>query len=322
MSNEMMIDMDSFDFSMLGDEDATPVNAPVVEEEDFEDNSDLNFDFDSEDGVDDGEDEEGEELDEDGINSLQDFASSFDDIPDTLEFNIGGEVVAKADIVQAAKQRKEIASDHEELKTYIQNLNDIEQRQEGYMNLAISETESRLNSIYAKLQNPASMTQAQLTQALTSKAQLEEHYKVLETNVLNSRAEAQTRRDHVNQIKVRQTDLAMRGTAGYKGVETLRGLANFAQESGLDPQNILDSISPAFVSMLMDAKRFRDATASKRSKLEAITSKKVSSTSPRSTSSRPKAKTVRATNANKAAIMKKAAQGTLSSEDFFNNLED
>lgn len=319
---DMFIDIDSFDFNSIdSDIEVVPTKAPkpstVVEETDDSDD-DFEYDYD-EDEVEGGEEVEAEDEDDMSADTMQSFAENFADLPDELEFNFGDEKITKGEFVQAAKQRREINMVHEEMSGYIKSLSDNETRIQGYLAASMSETEARLMAVNEKLANPDELAPSDLKKYYTAKRDLEARHRELENNMAKVREEEIARKEQINVIKIRQTDIALRGTPGYAGMDTIRELALFAEQSGLSSEMMLEGMSPELIKLLMDAKKFRSGKAARDAKLSAASKGKA----PQSVASKPKPSkhSGKALSAKKAMALKALNSGNIPT-DFYDVIED
>lgn len=318
MTDEMTDDIEvsmvgAFDFdSILEDNELEVVNP--THSQTVEDDSDEEYEYEDEDEFED-EEEDDELASEDKLTSFQDFAEQFDDLPDDLTFKMGDASFTKADIVSTVKAKAEVDEAHEAFTSFIENLNNINQRQEMYVRGSMSETEMKLAEIEEVLANPGNVAPSKLQAMLEAKHAYEQRHKVLEQNLVKVIEDNKIRKDAANVAKIRQTDLMMRGTPGYAGMSTLQELAQWAQKEGISGDAVVEGMAPALIKILMDAKKYREDTVSRKERV-----KKAVST-PTSVSSKKKAVApkVRDTAA-KARAVKALEKGDLSSA--FEFIED
>ncbi|MGL4358719.1 MAG: hypothetical protein ACRCSY_08525 [Cetobacterium sp.] len=287
MNNDMFIDPDTFDFSLLM-EDETPSNDPVQEEEtnEFYDDS-----YEENEEYEESGDEESGDTEEDKFEkdiSLQTFSENFDDIPDDLEFKIGGEVITKQFIAETVKTRNDIAQAEEELRTYINNTKQREEDISFNLSIATTEVEGRLKHVNNLLSDPESLTPQDLQKAYIAKSQLEKRYSELSSAVIKIReAEAATREQN-NVMKIKQTDMSMRGEKDWRGIDSIRELAGYAQEIGLSQDLVLEGMSPALMKVLMNARRWESQQNTNKARIK----ESIKSQAPRSISTKKKPREV------------------------------
>lgn len=330
MNDDMIIDISNFDFSMLDDGiDNTPETTPapkasfIGDEEPDEDELDWDAEeVEDEDEEDFEDDEDDEDFDnEEGINSLIDFSSKFDDIPDDLEFNIGGQTVTKQFIAETVKTRNDIKEAETEMRSYINNLRDKEDAINTAIQMSVTEVEGRLEYVNSLLKDPESMTPTDLQKVLVSKAALEKRYTELDGNIKKIRAAEAERREQTNVIKIKQTDMAMRGEPGWKGIESIREIANFAQERGVDSALLLEGMSPSLMKMMLNAKKFEEMQTTNKKRLRDSVKAPVKSI-PSKPKSRASATTKgRANKTERRELLRRMKAGE-STSDFFHLLDD
>lgn len=285
-----------FSFMDIVDEDTntTEVN-PTTK---YLDNDDAGYD--DYEGEDDGmdflrdeedvvEDEVEEESSEFG-STLEEVASNFDTIPEDVEFVIHGEKVSKRDIADIVHRTKELNEAYTGFSDYVSNLSEVEMRVQTYLSASMTETETRLRQIEQMLEHPEQLTGGELQKAYIAQRDLRKRQSQLEENASNVRRAEEERRQQIDIVKIRQTNAALNGVVpGYKGMNTLKELAGWAQEQGVNEQALRSAMSPEFVKLLMDAKMYREKVGGKRQVREAA-QKRVAAPAQRSISSKPKAK--------------------------------
>lgn len=324
VNDDMILDMDAFDFASIEDDAPSyegykepSVNYDDIDSDDADDDVEE-FDYEDED-VEDTDADDAEDLDESGINSMKDFADNFETLPDDLEFKLGDESFSKADVVDTLRTRKELMETQEAMGSYISSLNEINSRINGYLKQSASETELKLIEVNQRLANPENMAASDVQRAVVLKRELEQRQKVLENNIIQAQKDEQEKREIVNVHKINSTDLALRGSEGYKGIQTIGEIARWAQGEGIDPNALMDGMSPALVRALMDAKAYRERKVASKERL-ANTVK----SAPKSVKSDTKASAPKKTS--KAGARQRAekaiAAGKGNPVDFFHLLED
>lgn len=285
-----------FDFSQIDDGEPQvkePSQSPVVEDKPewlFDEQDD---DYEGEDEVydEDVEDEEVEEAEEGH------FSTDFDSIDDDVEFKIGGESITKAEIADVVKTRADLKEAHEGISSYVHNLSEVEMRISTYLNASMSETETRLRQVESMLEAPEKLTPSEVQKALIAKRDLMVRQNQLEDNARQIRAAEEERRQQLDLMKIRNTDAELKAKVpGYRGIETLKEVALWAQKEGIDEASLRQSMSPALIKALMDAKVYREKIGGKRVIREAASRK----AAPKSVSSKPKPRTVGSVNKMKA----------------------
>lgn len=314
MQDDMILDMDTFDFNdILNSDFEEKGNVPT--ELNFEDINDY-----AEDEEDHGLDELEEEVEEEGnsFSNLSSFAESFDDIPDDIEFKVNGVAMSKADIAAAITKREEVDNSYTELEKYVANLNANEAFVQDKLNLSMSETETKLRHYNNLLSRPDKMSAHELREVYMHKSELEKRYATLEQDIVAVRNAHNARRDEVNVQRVKSTNVAMRGTEGWKGLETIRELASFAKDNGISPDVVMEGMSPGMMKMLLDAKKYQETISGSKKRVKDVVR---GSNAPRSVSSKSKAKSPSAGLNQKARAAKLYAQGKLSNADMFKFLD-
>lgn len=286
-----------FDFNNIVDYDNTgEVVEPAekyIPQDEAEDNFDDNpFPFDNEEEmVEEDSFEDEEEVSEFG-STLEEVASNFDVIPEDVEFVIHGEKVSKKDIADIVHKSKELTEAYSGFTDYVSSLSEVELRVQTYLSASMTETETRLRQIEQMLEHPEQLTGGELQKAYIAQRDLRKRQTQLEENASNVRKAEEERRSQIDIIKIRQTNAALNGTVpGYKGINTLKELAGWAQQQGMDEQSLRASMSPEFIKVLMDAKLYREKIGGKRQAAERRPQKSAPAPSAqRSLSSKPKAK--------------------------------
>lgn len=310
----MVLDIDNFDFNSIDDGNASvPVEEETLPEQLTEEEVE---EFEDED-YEEQEDEEDDELaSEDKINSIKEFAEQFEDLPDDLTFKLGDAAFTKADLVKTIKAKEEVDEAHEAFTSFVENLNVINQRQELYVRGSMSETEMKLAEINQALANPATIAPSKLQALLEAKNSYEQRHAALEQNLMKVMEDNKARKDASNLGKIRQTDLMMRGTPGYTGINTIRDLAQWAQKEGINGDAIVEGMSPQFIQILMDAKKFREEAAGRKERIKKAVA------SPTSVTSKKKAAPTKNTSAQKEKVLKAVQEGKASVGDLWDYLED
>lgn len=313
-NNDMIIDIDNFDFSQIDDVKEEVVEVKTTHDLWSDDADEDSYDLDNEEEV---EEEDGEG-DEPSFTDLNSFAKSFDDIPDDIEFTVGGQAFTKADIAETISRKTEMDNSYRELETYVSNLNASEQVIQEKLNLSMSETETKLRYYNNILARPENLSPQDLRQAYINKQELEKRHASLEQNVAEVRAANAARKDAVNIQRVKSTNIAMRGVEGWKGVETIRDLAGFAQTQGMSPDLVMEGMSPGLMKMLMNAKKYEETLGANKKRVQNAVKK--GGNSPRSVSSKPTTK--KASTSDRARAAKLYEQGKLSHSQMFDFLVD
>lgn len=324
-SNDMILDLDNFDFSLIDSDDSQVVDKEP--EYDFNADDDVSvvedeFVYDDEDSNDDDMDDDGGD-DEPSFTNVAEFAEKFEDIPDDVEFVIDGNKVTKADLAQSVRNKVELDEARNGLSTYIQNLSATEAKIQDYIKLSVSETENRLTAINQMLARPESLSPSDLQKAFVAKRDLEARYAALEQNVSGLRQAEAERKEQVAIAKIRQADVALRGTPGYSGMNTIRDIAAFGESNGLSSELLMEGMSPSLIRLLMDAKMYREKVGGGKDRIKAAVSGKKQAPNARSVSSRSSKKPAKgSSNYNRAKneAMKKYASGDASA--IFDYLED
>lgn len=262
--NEMMLDLDTFDFSMIDDEADTPSPAkkePIEEEEGFEGEEDtFEGDEDSEEVEDDASDLEEEEH----------SAPDFDEFDDAYEFNVDGVVVTKADMLDTVRSRNAIKEAQTSLFGYMKTINEANNRMDAVLRASISESEMKLQEINSMLDRPSDIQPSRLQALLQAKKDTQARLSTLEDNAMKLKREQEEAQDALNLSRITQTDMALRGTPEYHGIDTIRELAQWAQKLGVDGNAMMAGMSPALVKVLMDAKKYNDVKEQKTSKVRTL----------------------------------------------------
>ena len=319
MHDDMVFDTDTFDFADI-DHGGSDKGYPTPF--DFSDIADDNVVDPAEAKLNELENEDYEDFDDEepSFSNLTSFAESFDDIPDDIEFKVGGVSLSKADIASAIARSEEVKNTYSELEKYVSNLNSNEQFIQDKLNFSMSETETKLRHYNNLLSRPDRLSPTELRDVYLHKQELEKRYSTIEQDIVAVRNAHNARRDEVNVQRVKQTNVAMRGTDGWKGLETIRELADFAKSQGVSPDVVMEGMSPGMMKMLMNAKRYEETVNGSKKRVQNA----VKGSAPRSVSSQAKAKSPAPVgrNAQKARAHKLYAQGKLSHLDMFNYLDD
>lgn len=266
------------------------------------------------------EGDEDDDVEEEGGfgSTLEEVASNFDTISDDVEFVIHGEKVTKADIASVVRDRADLKEAREGIEAYVGNLGEVEMRISSYLQASMTETETRLRQVEAMLERPESLTPSEVQKALVAQRDLRARQGQLEANASQVRAAEEERRGALDMMKINQTNAVLRTSVpGYKGMETLREVAIWAQAEGIDESALRGGMSPALIKALMDAKLYREKVGGKKQIREAAAKR----TAPKSVSAKPKSRPSVIKESNKTRAYERAmASGDTSSA--FNFLVD
>ncbi|MGL5964498.1 MAG: hypothetical protein ACRCZ2_08940 [Fusobacteriaceae bacterium] len=271
---------------------------------------DENFDL--------GEEEANEEEEENSFGStLEEIASNFDTIDDDTEFTIHGETITKADIASVVRDRADLKEAREGIEAYVGNLGEVEMRISTYLQASMTETETRLRQVELMLERPETMTPTEVQKALVAQRDLRARQGQLEQNAAQVRGAEEERRQQLDLMKINQTNATLRASLpDYKGIQTLKEVATWAQKEGIPEADLRASMSPAMIRALMDAKLYREKVGGKKQIREAA-AKRVA---PKSVSAKPKSRGAIKESNNSRAYEKAMKAGDTSSA--FNFLTD
>lgn len=288
MHDDMILNMDDFDFNMIDADDSSGVDEQAqryLEPELPEEGDEEEWGYSN-------EEESTEEVDEEsGLASIDDLAQNFDTLPEDVAFTINGEAVSKKEIAEIVKTRSDLKEASEGLSDYVSNLSEVEMRVQSYLAASMSETETRLRQIEQMLNQPERMTPTELQKAYIAQRDLRARQTVLEQNAANVRDEEIQRRQAVNMMKINQTNAQLKASVpGWKGKDSLREVASWAQQQGLKEDSLVEAMSPEFIKILMDAKMYREKVSGKKAIVEKARAKPAAQ---KSVSSKPKSSNLR-----------------------------
>lgn len=285
--NEMMLDLDTFNFEEIDEGEAEEVE--VSEEAEVSEENEI---------------EDLEEEVEEGAEGVE-VADAFNDLAEDYEFTIDGATVTKGDLVDTIKSREQIKEAQASLLNYMQVVNAKTASMESIVETSITESELKLQEINRILANPTSVDPVHLQRVLQAKNDTEKRVTMLRDNAAKLQQEKEHQMEELNKSRIYQTDMALKGVAGYTGMDSLREVCQWAQGQGIDGNAVIAGMSPGLIKVLMDAKRYQEVRSQKASKIKPVVKQ-----APTSTTTKPKSTTVKSTSA-KAAIKQKAEKGLI-----------
>ncbi|MGL5583770.1 MAG: hypothetical protein ACRDCE_22885 [Cetobacterium sp.] len=309
MNDDMILDMDTFDFTQIDG------GVEVEEVEDFEEDFDLADDDSDEDIPDWMKPDEGGEEEEDGDVdvAMQDFDSSFNLLPDDYEIAFGDTKVSKKDLASVVAARDEITKTKEALTSFVSGIVSKEDVIKTTLTIAKTETELQLDRVNEILDNPDDYT-GDLKQVISAKRTLTARMKELDAKGQEAHAALEAQREQAAALAIQNTAKQVTG-----GMEAIKDAYSFAQSRGISADIFMKHISPELIAMVQDAKRY--TVAMEKNKARATGTAKAKA--PTSTASAKKASAAKAAANKKAALLNRLRAGKhVDPSDAFMLIED
>jgi len=329
-NDDMILDMDNFDFMSLDDishDEPTPEPTPAPEDNPAEDEDDLDFlpDEDEEEPVpedeedeDPAEDEEDEEDDEDVPEEDEDTPGDDEEEIDYESYELTlptGETVVLSEMVAGYKAAEVLKAEREEFETVKTEFEEKSKDIGRYLALAKLEAEKVIED-YEDFDWDG-MAEDDFEQYTQNRQFLDRyarrHKEILKAmDDLDSKKAAEEDRVRTEQAREAAAVLA-RDIPGW-GSDLYRKLMDYAVENGADPEYIKACTDPATFKVLHKAMEFEKGKQKITAKVKRLggSPKKVAKAA-------PKAPT-QTVNPKKVAVLKKVEQGDMS--DAFDFLED
>lgn len=334
---DMNIDMDAFDFSMLDDGNIKefPLEGGTMkqgreagEDTDFpdfdEDSSDLfggevleeDVDFDSEERMEELQRQAMDEKLEADAKASQYLA----ELEDEAALDLGGITMTKAQLKELASSRERLTEDYEFIRQHAENFSQHNAAIKGVIQRNALETQITIDAINAKLNHPntSAYERGELYQALK-----QQEGKIARINQEYGRIEEARRAQEAQDlaVRVRETQNVMSQTYGKDW--NPQAVFDYAVQNGLTDNMMKQAMSPAFVNVLMKAYQHDVGKARTEAKLKESMSKAPRSKS--SARSNDRTKQTSEASAMKRALVKKMEAGNFSESDLSNSfafLED
>lgn len=305
--DDMLLDMDAFDFSMIADEDAPQEKAPapVQQEEAYEDD-DFSWEQDSDEDEEVVEEDDGEDHDFDP----SDFDSSFSLLPDEYEIAIGDVKIAKKDLAQVVTAKDDILNTQRALDTFCASMMTRQTAVETAMAVAKTEVEKQMDYVNSILDDDDASPE-QIAQAHRAKRQLRAREQELKAQASAAEEALFAQKQQAIQYAVDATARQIPG-----GKKAVQQAVQYATGLGVNGDALAQSISPALVNMVLDAMRWNN--------MQKDNSKRVSNAAKAKapTSATPKKNVTRQEASRKAAIVNKMKRGEITGADAFAYIQD
>lgn len=315
MNTDMILDMDTFDFSKIMDEGDS--KAPTPGDQGFESQRD-NYGLEGDDAfvdtdeadVEDWFDEDGEEVEDevegedpfDHIESLQDLAAHFDTVPDDMDITIGGQVVKKGAVADIISRDAEVKAAYTEMEAFYNNVSNINRN----IDLKLESSKMEADRDIEYWENLLNKTRED-DHVGFAKNQRNLNAAVARRNKIHTDASAiiqerEARDQEMTLQRIRDTSKAMVSHKGWKGQESFGELGAFASEMGMNEHDFLKVVGPGFMKIVLEAKKYQDLNKRSKTRIEAQAATKA----PRSSSSKPAQKQI----ARKRSVPRSAIAGS------------
>lgn len=316
--NEMILDLDTFDFTDIDDSDIQEAVGKGAEEK-YEQPKEFDFDEINEDDEEflfDDEDEEVEQEDDDlpveGFEDITEALGKLDTIPDSYELNFGNTKVNKGELVNLLNTREEVLQTREAINTFAQRLVEKENVINASFEVAKTETDKQLEHVYSMLNNPDKWNSAtDVAQLQRARIQLEARKRELDTKNSEAKAAIDEQRQQAMVFNLQKVVKEMGSDAPIKSA------AKYAESKGMNLDGLVQNLTPSLVEALNNAAKYEEFVNKNKSRLEkASKANRVRSRGARTQASEKKAPDVKA----RAWAAYKA--GKMDNSQIFNFLED
>ncbi|MGL5579644.1 MAG: hypothetical protein ACRDCE_01565 [Cetobacterium sp.] len=262
--NDMIIDTDTFDFSLLM-EDTPSDNVKEVEEDMTHDEGGQD-DFDLFSNEENNEDEEltEEEAIEKALEEAQDdyskIGEKFDEIPDDVEFVVDGMKINKGQIKEVVRMNEEVRRTREVLSAYEQRIVDIEKERIGKIEAARWETSDLIEKFEQALQDPR-LTNDQYRQVRENLDEYRSRMTHLNQVAQESSAHFERAQHEAAMNRIQSTVEVLRKEIPNYVEKVGPEVMKYALESGMSADELKNSMSPSLVRSLLKAKKFDEMSA-------------------------------------------------------------
>lgn len=269
--NDMYLDPETFDFSMIADEVESDVPEQELRETHVREGDyleDLDLDGDEDEVEDDGditEDDILKQAMEDSFESYSKFGDKFDEMPDDVEFTINGAKINKAQIKEVVQMNEEVRRTREVLSAYEQKIVDIEKDRIGKIEAARWETSELITKFEQALHNPQ-LSNDQYRQVRESLDTYRSKMSRL-NEIANEAASDFARSQHEAAMqRITATVEVMRKEIPNYVEKVGPELMQYALDSGMNANELKSAMSPALVRALQKAKKLDELQARSRAK--------------------------------------------------------
>ena len=313
MNDDMILDMDTFDFASI-DSDTPEVAREMPKEFSFMDINDEEedeYNIDIEDDADEVE-EDVEEEDYEDTTSITDALSQLGAIDDEFELDFGTQKVSKGELVKLLGDRENIIKTREAIDGLGARMVGRETDIELFYTVSKTETDKQLEHVYSMLNDPDKWTSAtDVAQLQKARIQLERRKTELDQTKEKAMEGIRAQKQELDTVRIQKVVAEMGSQA------PLQEAAQYAEAKGIDLTALVAGCSPALVTALQNAKKYEELVNKNKTKLAATKEAK----KPKSVAVRPKT-SGKVTASDKQRAQKMYAAGKLSHSDMFKFLED
>ncbi|PMG45640.1 hypothetical protein BCU90_17400 [Vibrio lentus] len=245
---------------------------------------------------------------EENLEQYQEFAQSFSELPDDLEFNVGGQTINKETLTTLVNTQEQIAQVHEVVNKQSAMNDQLSQSIELSFNASQTETSKQIQAVKHQLSDPylSDMQKGQLFQELTN---LQNKNQVLVQESQKAFQAVKQREQVQNQVKA---NLVSQQLQSKYSNEDIVGAVQHANSQGITNEDLQKSLSVPLMEALIKAKKHDDLMSKSKSNIQNKTTK-----SPKRNARKQAVKRT----GSKEQALKKIQNGELDS-DVFNALED
>lgn len=319
MKDDMIMDMDTFDFNSIVDyNDIDDTDAPRVSDDEDFDVDVVDEDFEDEDFDDEDLDDE-----DDGIASElspAELAAKFSDIPDDVELMIGDVKATKADLVNHIKEIDDFKVRKGQLDGYFGTFEQIDTQMNSQFIKNYTETEMKLNSFKQKLNNPQLMD-SERGMIYRDIEKLENNKRLINNEVEQYQRARTLRDEQAEQVRLNETNTEMSKRYGRDWATKMApAITNYVVESGLASPEIRKALSPALLEMVIKAQKYDNLAKGSKEKVKAKAAGSVKTA--RSTSSNSSKKNQGVKDTKRSSDLRKYNRGQLTGADAWHLIKD
>lgn len=320
MNDDMILNMDNFDFSMLdeGFGEAEPKASAKDEPEEF-DFSDVDFDeedYDSEEAEDEEEYEDDED-DEDDTEEEQEAdpsAGDLDLLNDDEEVKLGETVLTKAELKDVLGRKEAITKQSDSIRSFIAKTEVERKEVEALMFSSMSETTQRIRAIDEALRDP-NYDVARKGELVVAKQKLEAKEVFLKQN----------NEKYKKLFEEREASAVMENLKNLEAEMVIRHpdwstnnqkVAEYAKSTGIDPIAFLKIATPDMMDVIIKAMKYDKSL--EKTKREVKETKKATKPAkvPRSKGSSASRPARKPNNAREANMLRRFKNGKANHTDF------
>lgn len=304
-TDDMVLDMDAFDFNSIVDDNGKEP-APEYNEEEYEEGEEGE-EF---------EDEEGDDIDvEDDLEdttSITEALGQLGAIADDFELDFGSTKVQKGELVKLLNDRDTITKTRDAIDGFAGRLVEKENILNVSFEVAKTETDKQLEHVYAMLNDPTKWNSSVDVAALQkNRIALENRKAELETKRTEATAAIAEQKQQAAIFNIQKVVQEMGGNG------PLNEAAKYAESKGISLEHVIQGLSPAMVTAFQNAAKYEALVAKNKGKLEAVASARKPRSKPVGSKTAPK---VTQSARDKAWAAHRA--GKIDAADMFNFLVD